>query len=222
MTTNYGGTADEASRLRSAFRRPQPRSAAAAPVGRPSTSATPLACAATSGGVSIITNALANNGNVGIGEYYTGGNAYFSTYGIASGSRNSHILITYSGGTDADAPTPDFVPYTGIDSYIEGERTFFITLNDMSGIDTTSSGAQFCTTPPTVVRLEQHHLRIGFQQPIDAGELVPSAPVRPHRPTAGSRHERPLCPTATTSSTTGSSKTSTRAATAPTLATSQP
>ena len=78
------------------------------------------ACAATSGGVSIITNALSNSGTVGVGEHYTGGSAYFYTYAYASGSRNSHLLITYSGGTDADAPTSDFVPYTGIDSYIEG------------------------------------------------------------------------------------------------------
>ena len=115
----------------------------------------------------------ANTGNVGIGEYYTGGNAYFSTYGIASGSRNSHILITYSGGTDADAPTPDFVPYTGIDSYIQGERTLFITLNDMSGIDTTTSGAPvlyYSTNGGTSWSTTTFGL--GSNNQFDSGELV--------------------------------------------------
>ncbi|MGB1484748.1 MAG: hypothetical protein ACPG9E_02005, partial [Poseidonia sp.] len=131
------------------------------------------ACAATSGGVSIITNALANTGNVGVGEYYTGGNTYFYTYGIASGSRNSHLLITYSGGTDSDAPTSDFVPYTGIDSYIEGERTLFIKLTDMSGIDTTSSGAPvlyYSTNGGTSWSSTTYGL--GSNNQFDAGELV--------------------------------------------------
>ena len=174
MTTNYGGTAGRSLKASIGL------SPSAATVSSSGTgwktvnlcnSAT--ACAATSGGVSIITNALANNGNVGIGEYYTGGNAYFSTYGIASGSRNSHILITYSGGTDADAPTPDFVPYTGIDSYIEGERTFFITLSDMSGIDTTSSGAPvlyYSTNGGTSWSSTSYGL--GSNNQFDAGELV--------------------------------------------------
>ncbi len=131
------------------------------------------ACGATSGGVSIITNALANTGNVGVGEYYTGGNTYFYTYGIASGSRNSHLLITYSGGTDSDAPTSDFVPYTGIDSYIEGERTLFIKLTDMSGIDTTSSGAPvlyYSTNGGTSWSTTTYGL--GSNNQFDAGELV--------------------------------------------------
>lgn len=131
------------------------------------------ACSASSGGVSIINNALTNQGTVGVGEYYTGGSAYFSTYGIASGSRNSHLLITYSGGTDADAPTSDFVPYTGIDSYIEGERTLFIKLTDMSGIDTTSSGAPqlfYSTNGGTSWSSTSYGL--GSNNQFDAGELV--------------------------------------------------
>ena len=124
------------------------------------------ACNATTGGVSHIMDALANTGTVGIGEWYNGGNTYFSTYGIASGSRNSHILITYSGGIDSDAPTSSFVPYTGIDSYIEGERTLFITLTDMSGIDTTSSGAPVLYYSTDGGSTEHHHLRTGLQQPV--------------------------------------------------------
>ena len=174
MGTNYGGTAGRSLKASIGL------SPSAATVSSSGTgwktvnlcnSAT--ACAASSGGVSIITNALANTGNVGIGEYYTGGSAYFSTYGIASGSRNSHILITYSGGTDADAPTPDFVPYTGIDSYIEGERTLFISLNDMSGIDTTTSGAPvlyYSTNGGTSWSTTTFGL--GSNNQFDAGELV--------------------------------------------------
>jgi len=56
-----------------------------------------------------------------------------------SGSYNSYISIVYSGGTDADAPTSGFIPYTGVTSYIEGSRTFFTSLTDLSGIDTTSA-----------------------------------------------------------------------------------
>ena len=56
-------------------------------------------------------------------------------------SYNSYIEITYSGGTDADAPVSSFVPYTGITSFVEGARTFFTTLTDLSGIDTTTANA---------------------------------------------------------------------------------
>ena len=166
MTTNYGGTAGRSLKASIGL------SPSAATVSSSGTgwktvnlcnSAT--ACAATSGGVSIITNALANNGNVGIGEYYTGGNAYFSTYGIASGSRNSHILITYSGGTDADAPTPDFVPYTGIDS-IEGERTFFIAQRHVRNRHDLERRPSSVLLHQRWYVLEQHLLRIGFQQPV--------------------------------------------------------
>lgn len=131
------------------------------------------ACGATSGGVSIITNALNNAGTVGIGEYYTGGSTYFYTYAYASGSRNSHLLVTYSGGTDADAPTSDFVPYTGIDSYIEGERTLFIKLTDMSGIDTTSSGApQLYYSTDGGSSWSSTTYGLGSNNQFDAGELV--------------------------------------------------
>ena len=174
MTTNYGGTAGRSLKASIGL------SPSAATVSSSGTgwktvnlcnSAT--ACAATSGGVSIITNAMSNNGNVGIGEYYTGGSAYFSTYGIASGSRNSHLLITYSGGTDADAPTSDFVPYTGLDSYIEGERTLFIKLTDMSGIDTTTSGApQLHYTTDGGTTWSSTTYGLGSNNQFDAGELV--------------------------------------------------
>jgi hypothetical protein len=131
------------------------------------------ACAATTGGVSIISDAVANTGTVGIGEFWSGGNVYFYTYAYASGSSNSHILVTYSGGTDADPPTSDFVPYTGIDSYIEGERTFHVKLTDMSGIDTTSSGApQLYYSTDGGTSWSSTTYGLGSNNQLDAGELI--------------------------------------------------
>ncbi|MEC7279159.1 MAG: hypothetical protein VXV98_03860, partial [Candidatus Thermoplasmatota archaeon] len=63
---------------------------------------------------------------------------YVYTYAYTSGSSNNYLALTYSGGTDSDAPTATFGEYDGITSYIEGERTFFLGLSDSSGIDTTS------------------------------------------------------------------------------------
>ena len=98
------------------------------------------ACAATTGSHTYITNALANGGSVGMGARYTT-STYHSSYAYSTGSSNSYLQVTYSGGTDSTAPTDEFVPYSGITSYKEGERTFFTTLKDASGIDTTTSGA---------------------------------------------------------------------------------
>ena len=98
------------------------------------------ACAASSGSHTYITNALANGGDIGMSARYTTSTSH-SHYAYASGSYNNYIQVTYSGGSDTTAPTDNFVPYTGITSYKEGERTFFATMSDMSGIDTTSTGA---------------------------------------------------------------------------------
>ena len=78
--------------------------------------------------------------NSGIATTGTNSNTrqYVYTYAYTSGSSNNYLALTYSGGTDSDAPTATFGAYDGITSYIEGERTFFIGLSDMSGIDTTS------------------------------------------------------------------------------------
>ncbi len=142
LTSNYGGTAAR-SVVSAAGNSP-----AAATVGSTGTGWKTLtlcnsasACSASSGGISHVANAVTNGaGTLGVGERYMS-SAYFYTYAYTASSYNSHFLITYSGGTDADPPTADYIPYTGLDSYIEGERTFFIKLTDMSGIDTTSSGA---------------------------------------------------------------------------------
>jgi hypothetical protein len=93
-----------------------------------------------SGSHNYILNAQANGGSVGMGAKYTTSTYHYS-YAYASGSNSPYLQITYSGGSDTTAPTDEFVPYTGITSYKEGERTFFTTFKDMSGIDTTTSGA---------------------------------------------------------------------------------
>jgi len=130
------------------------------------------ACNATTGGVSHITDAQANLGTVGIGEHYNS-SSYYYTYASASGSSNSHIRITYSGGTDPDAPTAEFTAYTGLDSYIEGVCTLFIELTDLSGIDTTSSGAptlHYSTDGGSTWSSTTYGL--GSNGDFDAGELV--------------------------------------------------
>jgi hypothetical protein len=139
LTSNYGGTASR-SMVAAIGNSPSAGTVSSSGTGWKTVtfcnSAT--ACAATSGGVSHITSAQTNTATVGIGER-TNTSAYVYTYAYASGSTNSYLAITYTGGTDADAPTADFPKYDGQASYVEGERTFFITLTDLSGIDTTSS-----------------------------------------------------------------------------------
>tara|TARA_B110000444_G_scaffold261492_1_gene314159 strand:- start:19257 stop:32756 length:13500 start_codon:yes stop_codon:yes gene_type:complete len=85
-----------------------------------------------------ITAAQNATSTIGIGLTYTN-NIYSIT--TNAGSSNSYIKITYSGGSDTDAPLSDFVPYTGVSSYIEGSRTFFTKLIDQAGIDTTAANA---------------------------------------------------------------------------------
>ncbi len=85
-----------------------------------------------------ITSAQTNSGTLGLSQYSTT-SSYMYSYTRNSGTYNSYIEIVYSGGTDADAPVSSFIPYTGLTSYVEGERTFFTTLTDLSGIDTTSA-----------------------------------------------------------------------------------
>ena len=102
-------------------------------------SSTGTACSSSTGSHNYITNALTNSGSVGMGAKYLT-STYTYTYAYTGGNSNSYIQITYSGGSDTTAPTSEFVPYTGITSYKEGERTFFTTFSDMSGIDTTAAG----------------------------------------------------------------------------------
>jgi hypothetical protein len=85
-----------------------------------------------------ITSAQTNSGTIGMSAKMTS-SIYTYTYAYAGGSSNSFLEIVYSGGSDTDAPTSGFTPYSGITSYAEGARTFFTTLSDMSGVDTTSA-----------------------------------------------------------------------------------
>ena len=64
---------------------------------------------------------------------------YIYTYAYNSGGSNSYLEVIYSGGSDTDAPTSSHVAYSGLTSYVEGKRTFFTKLTDLSGIDTTST-----------------------------------------------------------------------------------
>ena len=85
-----------------------------------------------------VTSAQSGTTSVGIGLKFTP-SAYMYSYTNNGGTSNSYIKITYSGGSDTDAPLSEFVPYSGVTSYIEGSRTFFTTLIDSAGIDTTSA-----------------------------------------------------------------------------------
>jgi len=102
---------------------------------------TATTCASSAAG-GYITTAQTNAGTVGIGQRIVAqNNAYIYERTINSGTSNSYLEIVYSGGSDTDAPLSGFIPYTGVTSYIEGARTFFTTLVDMSGIDTTTANA---------------------------------------------------------------------------------
>ena len=85
-----------------------------------------------------ITSAQTASSSVGISLKFPT-STYLYSQTSHSGSSNSYIAVTYSGGTDADAPSSGFTAYTDVTSYIEGSRTFFTTLTDLSGIDTTSA-----------------------------------------------------------------------------------
>jgi hypothetical protein len=93
-------------------------------------------CTAT-GNHNYIINAVNNTGTVGIGLRMNTTTSMYA-YSTESGNNKAYLEVIYSGGSDTKAPTADFVPYTGITSYVEGERTFFTTIFDQSGVDTTA------------------------------------------------------------------------------------
>ena len=96
------------------------------------------ACTSTTGPHNYILNAQSNSGTIGMGADMTS-SIYIYTRSYNSGGSNSYLEVVYSGGSDTDAPTSSHVPYSGLTSYVEGERTFFTKLTDLSGIDTTST-----------------------------------------------------------------------------------
>ena len=91
-----------------------------------------------SAAATIVTNAANNAGTLGMSLRNTNNNYYY-TYANAGGSNNGYLEITYTGGTDSAPPSSSFIPYEKT-SYKEGARTFFTTLSDAAGVDTTSSG----------------------------------------------------------------------------------
>ena len=95
--------------------------------------------ACSTGDGSTIFNAANNGGTLGMGMRYTT-NTYHYSYTYNSGSSASYFKVTYGGASDTTPPTAlDYAAYSGITSYKEGARTFFITLKDNSGIDSTAS-----------------------------------------------------------------------------------
>ena len=85
-----------------------------------------------------VTSAQTGTTSVAIGLTFPA-SSYMYSYTNNGGSSNSYISVTYSGGTDTDAPSSGFTGYTDVTSYIEGSRTFFTTLADTAGIDTTTA-----------------------------------------------------------------------------------
>ena len=95
--------------------------------------------ACSTGAGSTIFNAANNGGTLGMGMKYTT-STYYYTYTYNAGSSASYFKVTYGGASDTTPPAAqDYAAYTGLTSYKEGARTFFITLKDNSGIDSTST-----------------------------------------------------------------------------------
>ena len=109
------------------------------------TSSTAPSCGSTAAPVGHLVNLTNNGGTIYTGERmsWTGimsapNNGY---YVRASSTIGPYMQMVYTGGNDVVAPDITMGAYTGIASYIEGERTFFFKLNDNSGIDTTTGNA---------------------------------------------------------------------------------
>ena len=100
---------------------------------------TTAATCAASTQASYISDAMNSTSSVNIGYKIPTNTGYLRAYHNTGGTTNSYISVTYSGGIDADAPLSGFIPYHDVTSYIEGSRTFFTTLTDLSNIDSTAS-----------------------------------------------------------------------------------
>ncbi len=100
-------------------------------------------CLSSANGMSIF-NSLQNGSIRGVGVMPPGGNLYHYTYSNNNGNLKSHYAVSYGGAVDTAAPTAmNYAAYTGITTFKEGARTFFIDLKDNAGIDTTASGGPF-------------------------------------------------------------------------------
>ena len=87
---------------------------------------------------------LGGGGAVGAGFHFDASKTASSTANMvyqAYGSANymsPQLILTYTPGADTDAPTMVSGAYDGVDSYVEGKRTFFAKFSDATGIDTSS------------------------------------------------------------------------------------
>ena len=81
--------------------------------------------------------AVTNGGTVGMGARYTTATNMISS---STGSTMPYLSVT-QWSIDSSSPIDGFVPYSGVTSYKGGPRTFFTSLADISGIDTSATGA---------------------------------------------------------------------------------
>ncbi|HIO86098.1 MAG TPA: hypothetical protein EYN42_02170, partial [Candidatus Poseidoniales archaeon] len=72
--------------------------------------------------------------------WYWCGSGYYSYYGCTSAAKYPHLHLDYSGGSDTAPPEDTFVPYTDLITHRAEQRTFWLQLKDVTGVDTTSSG----------------------------------------------------------------------------------
>jgi len=95
-------------------------------------------------------NAAGSSGSIiGLGLRNTAGapywywcsTGYYSYYGCTGTAKYPHLHIDYSGGSDTDPPEDEWVAYTGLTTHRDEQRTFWFSLRDQTGVDTTASGA---------------------------------------------------------------------------------
>jgi len=111
-----------------------------------------------SNGISDVQDAVDGNGAggnghiVGLGLRNTGNapfwywcsTGYYSYYGCTGPTKYPHLHIDYTGGSDTDPPEDQWVAYDGGSSQLithrAEKRTFWFSLKDGTGVDTTASG----------------------------------------------------------------------------------
>ena len=86
---------------------------------------------------------LGGGGAIGAGFHFdasktatSSSNMVYQAY--SSNYMSPQLILTYTPGADTDAPTMVSGAYDGVDSYVEGKRTFFAKFSDATGIDTSS------------------------------------------------------------------------------------
>jgi len=72
--------------------------------------------------------------------WYWCSTGYYSYYGCTSATKYPHLHLDYSGGSDTAPPEDTFVAYTGLTTHRAEQRTFWLSLRDTTGVDTTTNG----------------------------------------------------------------------------------